>query len=412
MTIWKNAIEKIDLSISEGTDVIATKVSIIEEMRTTAASARNLQEKRIDAIERDISSFQESVATLTSELAPDLVDADAYRSVIELDRRREHALHQRDEQLRLSKATKDQSKEIDKLKKDQASSLLSINELFDIAKVEKDEELREAIELADRKRELERRVNDLEDTLNKQGDGFGFDALEDECRDVEVDTLEARQQELEAEEKALHERLEEAVETRIQAQTAFKEIIGSDDPAKAAADGEDALATMQDVVQRYIRLWASGTLLRWVIDRYRKEKQGPLLKRASGMFNTLTRGSFERLEVGFENNDNDLRLFGVRSDGAYVDVPGLSTGTEDQLFLALRVSAVEDYIKHAVTMPFIADDLFINFDRERAAAGFEILGHLAEKTQILFFTHHIHLLELAQEVLGDDIHVTNLPSTV
>jgi uncharacterized protein YhaN len=42
-------------------------------------------------------------------------------------------------------------------------------------------------------------------------------------------------------------------------------------------------------------------------------------------------------------------------------------------------------------MPFIADDLFINFDDKRAAAGFQVLNELAKKTQVLFFTHHQHL---------------------
>jgi hypothetical protein len=66
----------------------------------------------------------------------------------------------------------------------------------------------------------------------------------------------------------------------------------------------------------------------------------------------------------------------------------MSTGTADQLYLALRVASVEDYLERANALPFVADDLFINFDDARAAAGFEVLGQLSTKTQILFFTHH------------------------
>ena len=89
-------------------------------------------------------------------------------------------------------------------------------------------------------------------------------------------------------------------------------------------------------------------------------------------------------------------------------VPGLSSGTEDQLFLALRIAAVEDYLTGALALPFVADDLFVNFDPERSAAGFEVLGQLAEQTQVLFYTHHPHLVEVAQETLGDDVHVVAL----
>ena len=91
-----------------------------------------------------------------------------------------------------------------------------------------------------------------------------------------------------------------------------------------------------------------------------------------------------------------------------VAVPGLSSGTEDQLFLALRIAAVEEYLTRAVALPFVADDLFINFDPERSAAGFEVLGQLAEQTQVLFYTHHPHLVDVAQETLGTDVHVVTL----
>ena len=101
-------------------------------------------------------------------------------------------------------------------------------------------------------------------------------------------------------------------------------------------------------------------------------------------------------------------LTGVRLAGEVVAVPGLSTGTEDQLFLALRIAAVEDYLGSAVALPFVADDLFINFDPERAAAGFEVLGQLAERTQVLFYTHHPHLVDVARETLGTDIDVVSL----
>ena len=39
-----------------------------------------------------------------------------------------------------------------------------------------------------------------------------------------------------------------------------------------------------------------------------------------------------------------MHLTGVRPDGEVVAVSGLSTGTEDQLFLALRIAAVVDYL--------------------------------------------------------------------
>src|SRR6185437_3993247 len=111
----------------------------------------------------------------------------------------------------------------------------------------------------------------------------------------------------------------------------------------------------------------------------------------------------------FDDHDN-VQLAGTRDDGRRVAVAGMSTGTADQLYLALRVAAVEDYLDHAEPMPFIADDLFINFDDKRATAGFRVLAELAKKTQVLFFTHHEHLLEVARKALGVPIAGVTLPA--
>ena len=73
--------------------------------------------------------------------------------------------------------------------------------------------------------------------------------------------------------------------------------------------------------------------------------------RAGELFQVLTRNSFDRLEVTFDERDA-MHLTGVRPSGEVVAVPGLSTGTEDQLFLALRISAVEDYLERATALPF------------------------------------------------------------
>ena len=66
----------------------------------------------------------------------------------------------------------------------------------------------------------------------------------------------------------------------------------------------------------------------------------------------------------------------------------MSEGTTDQLFLALRLAAVEQSVASGIRLPFLADDLFVNFDDERSQAGFRVFAELARSTQVLFFTHH------------------------
>ena len=82
----------------------------------------------------------------------------------------------------------------------------------------------------------------------------------------------------------------------------------------------------------------------------------------------------------------------------------MSEGTTDQLFLALRLAAVEQSVAAGVHLPFLADDLFFNFDDDRSEASFRVLAELARSTQALFFTHHPHLPSTARSVVGADNH--------
>ena len=165
------------------------------------------------------------------------------------------------------------------------------------------------------------------------------------------------------------------------------------DMAEAAYDA--AVAAVAD---------ADATVtLRWAIEQYRVRHQDPMLLRASELFATLTIGRYAALRI--DNDAGTPRLLGLRDDGrTVVEVGAMSEGTTDQLFLALRLAAVEQSVAAGIRLPFLADDLFVNFDDDRSEAGFRVLAELAKSTQILFFTHHPHLAAIARSVVGAGVH--------
>jgi uncharacterized protein YhaN len=163
---------------------------------------------------------------------------------------------------------------------------------------------------------------------------------------------------------------------------------------------------MSDAAGRYLKLHTAQMLLKWSIEKFRETRQGPMLAKASGMFHTLTQGAFSRLLV--DSDGDKPRLLGIRTEGQQVEVKGMSDGTRDQLYLALRLAALELQVDQGLRMPLIADDLFINFDDGRTAAGLSVLGELSRKMQIVFLTHHDHLVPLAQRVLGGEWDVLTL----
>jgi uncharacterized protein YhaN len=122
----------------------------------------------------------------------------------------------------------------------------------------------------------------------------------------------------------------------------------------------------------------------------------------------LTQGAFDRLVVDYESDP--LKLSGHRAAGELVDIDGMSEGTRDQLYLALRLAALELHLEQTLPLPFIADDLFINYDDGRAKAGLEALAKLSVRTQVIFLSHHKHLVDVAHSVFGERLNVVHLLS--
>jgi uncharacterized protein YhaN len=137
-----------------------------------------------------------------------------------------------------------------------------------------------------------------------------------------------------------------------------------------------------------------------VIESYRDEHQGPILKAASRYFKDITLDSFAGLRTDIDDQGKSI-LIGVRPDGAWVKVEGMSNGTRDQLYLALRLATLESRLASGNPMPFIIDDILINFDDGRAEATLKALAGLAEKNQVILFTHHLRIVEIARKMDAD-----------
>lgn len=237
-------------------------------------------------------------------------------------------------------------------------------------------------------------------TILAEGDGYSLEELLGEVDGVDTDGLAARSDTLATILADLNEKVASAATAQGDAQRAFADLERQSESAvDAATDAEQARAELGVLAEQYILKRAQAVTLRWAIERYRERHQDPMLIRASEIFSTLTIGRYAALRI---DTDGPVpRLLGLRDDGrTVVEIGAMSEGTTDQLFLALRLAAIEQSVAAGVRLPFLADDLFVNFDDQRSEAGFKVLSELARSTQVLFFTHHPHLAEIARSVVG------------
>ena len=403
-TQWSKAVESLGLAVDANPEAVGGQIDVIDQMREVAPRVTDLRVGRIGKIRRDIVDFRNEVQRLTRTVASDLLDEDTDEVAIELERRLEKSRQTRKDAQAKDKEIAAREARIQKLKEEKRDARETIRDMLASAGVGDVEALRREIENAEEAKRCRSERSQVVQTLIQEGDGLSPEELKAECAGVDLDQAASREKVLGDEMDELRKRQMEARDRLREAREKFEAVGGSDAAAIAEGARQSALAEIQEVAEQYVQIRAASRLLQWAIDRNRREKQAPMLRKAGNLFADLTLRSFENLELDFDEQDQ-VRLVGRRPSGERVDVNGMSSGSVDQLYLALRVAALEDYLERAQPLPFVADDLFINFDDQRAAAGFRVLGRLAKRCQVIFLTHHEHMVELAQRTLPNPVPI-------
>lgn len=404
---WAEAMAQLGLGI----DATASQANLVlDRVRDLfdKLDKANSHHRRIEGIDIDSRRFNAEVASLTSRIAPDLGQCQSDQAVIELIARLTRA---REAQARLEAMNHQRAAAADKLAVTRAA-ISDCRARLDVmcreAKCASVEELAEAERRSGQRRELEREIRHAEEQILGLSAGASLVDFLADAEAVDPDAL--------AEQIAQSDRrIEDLDRQRSELDQTIgkeREILGKmDGSAQAAAAHEQMhslIARIGTDAERFACLRLAGVVLRDAIERYREKNQGPVLKRASELFADLTVGSFEGLRVDFSDQGKPI-LVGVRSGSRQTVAvhDGMSEGTRDQLYLALRLASLETYLDRHAPVPFIVDDLLIHFDDDRAAAALKALAQLSERTQILFFTHHQHLVDLAKSTLDDDVLFTH-----
>jgi uncharacterized protein YhaN len=245
-------------------------------------------------------------------------------------------------------------------------------------------------------RELQHKLDTIEQELTRNGDGLSIQQLEKEAGESDIDSIEGELERVSAELKELQANRDTLRDQRQTVRNEIKVKNGSSVAANASEEAEQQLATMVSGVEQYLRFQIAALILEQRIEDYRKKNQAPVLARAGELFSKLTLGSYANLRDELDDSGKPI-LLGVRPNDAEVSVGGMSDGTRDQLYLALRLATLEQHLRRGEPMPFVVDDILIGFDDNRTRICLEVLAELAASTQVLLFTHHRRVLELAGE---------------
>ena len=227
-----------------------------------------------------------------------------------------------------------------------------------------------------------------ENELKRQ---FGDHAIDDGTTD-----LDALLKKITEETRQLRETLDQLRETKGGTDRDLANLRQSDGAAVVAEQIEFARQELFENVNRFVpRLLALRTL-EFAIEKFEREQQPETLGRIQRYFAAMTGGRYARVGTRI-GGDGVLTV--LENDGREKTVGQLSTGTREQLHLAVRLAYIDNFCKTREPLPVVLDDVLVNFDPARQVETLRFFGELSKRMQIIFLTCHDATLAMARQAV-------------
>ncbi len=397
---WGEALAEIHCDSGTHPAEVRALLDVYDSLRV-ALTQWNGVNSRVLSMRNDRDNLSNALTAVIPQLAPELTSLPIIDAAATLVTKLDEAKKAKDHLDHLDEAIAHARGEIDTANGEHHEARGNLARLCALAGCTEPEQLEDIEAKASRKRQVEEELREVEKQLLQTGFGFTIDELVRESEGLSADTLAEEIQGLSNELNVHRETEKTLIERRAGLRNDLAAMTGTDEAANGAQRAESLIAGLCESAEHWQILKVASELLRRGIERYRERNQGPLMGRAGAQFRALTLGRYVKLSVDYGEKDEPV-LMGMRPDGREISVPAMSDGTRDQLHLALRLAVLEQLLSKGETLPVIADDLLIHFDDERSTAALQALCALAQKTQVLYFTHHRTVVELARKNLDKE----------
>jgi len=397
-SVWKTVRSGLSLpetlSPEDAIDLLRSRKELFVEYDQWRALSQECQ-----LLESKISSYQTAITRLTTQLDLESRDSETDEKMLwKLLEKAKSAQNSHDElQRRIQETDENLADTGQRVAQFRAAfeTMLQAASLADEAKVD------EFSSHFEEKKKIDDRLRILRESLAGSARGETIEAFiekvenENEQEDS-LTAIDGKITELDLEIESIRNELQEFTNQRKKMEEA------SDESAREAQLAELASSRIQQDGERFVRLQLAITLLKSRIDRFREQNQGPFMEKASHWFEEITGEAFSGIITSYDDGDQPV-IAGQRSGngpGRTVPIGGMSEGTRDQLYLALRLAGLELHLADHEPMPLILDDLLVHFDDERALRALTALRDFGQRSQVLLFTHHAHLVQLAENQWG------------
>ena len=145
-----------------------------------------------------------------------------------------------------------------------------------------------------------------------------------------------------------------------------------------------AKSALRRLVRDYLVVRTCRAFLDAAVDRYERESQPEVFKRAEKLFSGFTAGRYTRVYKKLATGELTVCDAHIGLEKTFT---ALSRGTREELMLAMRLALIECTELDSEPLPVCFDDVGVNFDPERLRRVEAAVADFASDRQVIWFSH-------------------------
>lgn len=367
------------------------------EARAVQNQLQSLEE-RIAEAKQEIAEFENGIAELCQSIAVDLLELPATDAMEQLAER----LNQAREAEQLHQRLTDQLEKHQDLLQTKIERQAAIDEqrqhLMQLAGANDEDELRALAAIAKQQRQCCDEIERLTGQLEALAPLNDLDEFEQSLQATSAAELEVAQSDVAAELQQLAADYDDAQQQAGVARDKLEQVDGESKAAEIQVDLESTRSKLADAVDQWAPLVLADAVLKKTLERFELRNQPEMLRHVESLLQQITGGHY----VAIRRRLDDQQTPQIRAaDGQWKEPAELSTGTREQLYLAIRLAYVRHYCETSESLPMVMDDILVNFDDQRARNTLACLAEISKDVQIIFLTCHDATVKLANSIVPD-----------
>jgi uncharacterized protein YhaN len=402
---WAGAMQALNRPASEDAETAEANLRVLAAL-DQARKDRLDRLGRVEGMQADIARFVQDTAALAGRLDAELDPSDPFAVVAGLNQRLSSAREADTLRAERRKQAEDARRTLRNAENEADVCQANLMAVLAVIGAETPEVAEARLGLAEARARQAEMLRLSLDALRVQGDSLTIEALRAEVDSVPPDELPGRIAQAQARRDEAGTEAQKAAGLVMELRMKLKAEEDDTRVNTAAAEQQAALATLSRVLEDALVHHIAAELLDNAIASVEETATPEVLRRIGALFRDLTNGAYTdvKTDIAGENQTN-LVLVQREPEDELQSVKNLSEGTRDQLFLALRLAAIEEHARIAPPLPFIGDDILQTFDDGRAVAALRVLRKISETVQVILLTHHRHVLDLAGQLPSGSVHV-------